>query len=71
MEEVGAESLKEFRTLNEFFTRELKPGLRPIENFGDLGTVCCPCDGEMVMFGDIEGTNEWLDEVKGKKYHLD
>lgn len=56
-----------FRTFDEFFTRALVPGSRPVE--GDDRTMCCPADGRVEDAGPIERGARFL--VKGRPYSLD
>ncbi|MEM6956867.1 MAG: archaetidylserine decarboxylase, partial [Myxococcota bacterium] len=53
-----------FRTFDEFFTRELKPGARPVE--GDNDTLVSPADGRIEDFGPVDERSTFL--VKGKPY---
>jgi phosphatidylserine decarboxylase len=55
-----------YRTFNEFFTRRLKPGLRPLAPGEDV--ACSPVDGTVGQVGMIEdGT---LVQAKGRRYTL-
>lgn len=56
-----------FRTFDEFFTRALVPGARPVE--GDDRTMCCPADGRVEDAGAIERGARLT--VKGRPYSLD
>lgn len=59
--------LEEYRSLQEFFTRRLKPGLRPQEQLTP-GAINCPVDGKLLAIGRIEhGT---LFQAKGMLYSL-
>ena len=49
---------------NAFFTRELRPGSRPVSDSG----VCCPVDGFVSRTGDIEAGK--IVQAKGKDYSL-
>jgi phosphatidylserine decarboxylase len=55
-----------YRTFNEFFTRELKPGCRPLA--GDASAVASPVDGRISECGRIDG--ERLLQAKGHEYRL-
>lgn len=55
-----------FRTFDEFFTRALKPGARPIE--GDENTLISPADGLLEDIGPIEPGA--LLRVKGQEYEV-
>jgi phosphatidylserine decarboxylase len=55
-----------YQTFNEFFTRSLKKGLRPIapgEN-----TLACPCDGSISQAGPIRGGA--IIQAKGRAYSV-
>ncbi len=54
------------RSFNDFFTRELKPELRPIDT--TPGGVVSPVDGTIAEFGDIK--QDLLVQTKGILYSL-
>jgi len=56
--------LESFKTFNEFFTRELKPGLRPISD----APFVSPVDGVASMMGSL--SSGVLTQIKGKEYTL-
>jgi phosphatidylserine decarboxylase len=56
--------LRAFSNLQEFFSRELKPGLRPI---ADTALVS-PVDARIIVSGPVEG--ERVEQVKGVTYPL-
>jgi phosphatidylserine decarboxylase len=58
--------LAEFRTLQEFFTRELREGARPLDPAPDA--LLSPCDGRWGAAGSIRGGQ--LLQVKGRSYSL-
>ena len=53
-----------FRTLDEFFTRRLKAGARPLASL----PVVSPCDGRVVAEGPVEAGT--LVQAKGLRYSL-
>lgn len=53
----------QYRSFNDFFTRALKPGVRPIS-----GEFCSPADGEISQLGHI--TAGTLLQAKGVTYSL-
>jgi phosphatidylserine decarboxylase len=55
-----------FKSVHECFTRELKPGSRPIDR--DSQTLVSPCDGIVGAQGRIEG--QTLLQAKGLTYSL-
>lgn len=56
----------EFRSLNDCFTRELKPGARPID--GDPAVLTSPCDALVGASGQARG--EGVLQVKDSPYTL-
>lgn len=58
--------LKEYRTLNEFFTRKLKSGMRPI-HLSDGGLIS-PVDALITYMGEIRSGT--ILNVKGQDYTL-
>lgn len=52
MHDAEVEDINQFKTFNEFFTRTLKAGARPID--ADPKSIVCPCDGAISMHGPIE-----------------
>ena len=57
---------KYYRSFNEFFTRELAPGARPVSN--TPGTVVCPVDGTVSQSGEIVA--DQIFQAKGIDYSL-
>ena len=55
-----------YRNFNEFFTRELKPGARPLAHETDA--ILCPADGAVSQLGPIDG--ERLLQAKGRHFEL-
>lgn len=66
MDEAMYSQPEDYRTFNAFFTRPLKPGIRPIDD-NDKG-LCHAVDGTVSQFGDIVG--EDLIQAKGHKFTL-
>ena len=58
--------LAEYPTLDAFFVRRLKPGLRPMPD--DPGVVVSPVDGQLAELGQIEDGR--LLQVKGIRYSV-
>lgn len=55
--------IKKWKSFNEFFTRELKPYARPVEN--DKDSFISPCDGLLTVYDTDERFN-----IKGYDYTL-
>jgi len=66
MEEALQSDPKAYRSFNEFFTRPLKPGARPLATAADA--VLCPADGVISAIGNID--NDSLIQAKRKRYSV-
>ncbi len=66
MEEAKLKNPTDFKTFNDFFTRELVDGARTIDNNPD--TLCYPVDGTISQQGDI--IDGQLIQAKGFNYSL-
>ncbi len=64
MDEALISDISEFKSFNEFFTRELKPSARtfPIQT----SAIACPADGAVSQAGPIEDGE--IFQAKGKSY---
>jgi len=62
MAEARETDITRYRTFNDFFTRELRPGVRPLATAGLL----CPVDGSISQFGAITGNH--IVQAKGHDY---
>jgi phosphatidylserine decarboxylase len=67
MSEAKLENAEDFKTFNDFFSRELKDDARPIDN--DEKALCYPVDGAISQQGDIEDGR--LIQAKGFDYSLE
>ena len=65
--EEMARQLHEYKSLQDLFTRELKPGIRPVDPSPQ--SVVSPVDGVLTSFGKISEQDSFL--VKGQDYKLD
>ena len=66
LSEALIEDPTQFANFNEFFTRELKPGIRTISK--KPNTIACPADGAISEIGDIELGS--IMQAKGQSYSL-
>ncbi len=64
MAEALIEDINAFRSFNHFFTRELKPELRPLPV--DPHAIACPADGAVSQVGVITGGTVF--QAKGKSF---
>ena len=62
MDEALDSDISSYRSFNEFFTRALKPGVRPVAQ----AALVCPVDGAVSQFGPIAG--DQLFQAKGHHY---
>jgi len=67
MAEAKFKDAEDFKTFNDFFTRELEEGARPIDD--NDGALCYPVDGAISQQGDIEDGR--LIQAKGFDYSLE
>jgi len=67
MSEAKLKNAEDFKTFNDFFTRELEEGARPIDN--NEHALCYPVDGAISQQGDIEDGR--LIQAKGFDYSLE
>jgi len=66
MDEAVCSAPLEYASFNEFFTRALKPEMRPIDPKDNA--IVSPADGVVSQFGDID--NGTLLQAKGKHFSL-
>jgi len=64
MNDAGQPEIGYYQTFNEFFTRPLKQGIRPIAP-GD-NTLACPCDGKLSQAGPVRSGA--IMQAKGRAY---
>ena len=64
--EAARTELRDYRSFNDFFTRELKLGSRPVDN--SLTAIISPADGAISQFGTIYGDR--LLQAKGISYSV-
>ncbi|KAK1430248.1 hypothetical protein QVD17_12856 [Tagetes erecta] len=60
--------LHHFKTFNEFFIRELKPGARPIAHAGRDDVAVCAADCRLMAFNTVEESLRFW--IKGKKFSI-
>lgn len=62
----AARSVEEFETFNDFFTRELREGARPIADPARF--IACPADGAISQIGAIDSAQ--IMQAKGRSYSV-
>lgn len=66
LDEYARGSLDAYDSFNDFFTRELKDGQRPIDD--GIGAITCPADGVVSQIGHIQAGQ--LLQAKGREYDV-
>ena len=66
MNECEKESINDYKTFCEFFTRKLKSSIHKIDT--KKYSIVSSCDGKILEYGKIE--NNTILQVKGKKIHI-
>jgi phosphatidylserine decarboxylase len=64
MQEALQEDPRQYRCFNDFFTRALKPGARPLP--ASAAAVLCPADGVVSAIGNLN--EDTMIQAKGKTY---
>lgn len=64
MDEALEQDIEAYKSFNHFFTRELKPGIRPFCT--DRNAIACPADGAVSQAGAI--TDGDIFQAKGKSF---
>jgi phosphatidylserine decarboxylase len=64
MNEALKQDINAFKSFNQFFTRELKPGIRALTT--EHNAIACPADGAVSQAGNI--TEGEIFQAKGKSY---
>ncbi len=64
MAEALETDINAYQSFNDFFTRELKPGARPVCT--EKNAIVCPADGEVSQAGNI--TDGQIFQAKGKSF---
>lgn len=64
MDEAMEQDINAYKSFNHFFTRELKPGVRPLTT--ENNAIACPADGAVSQAGDI--TDGKIFQAKGKSF---
>ena len=64
MDEALNPDIPSYKSFNHFFTRELKPGVRPLTT--EQNAIACPADGAVSQAGHIDGGT--IFQAKGKSF---
>lgn len=66
LDEYERQNWQDYTSFNDFFTRELKDGQRPISQKD--GGITCPADGKISQIGQIK--QDQILQAKGKSYEV-
>jgi len=66
LEEANVDQLDAYKSISEFFQRELKPEVRAIDT---QKPAVVPCDGRVLHYGRCE--NGMVEQVKGVRYSIE
>ena len=66
LDEAEISNIEDYPSFNAFFTRALKPDIRPIHQGSNI--VISPCDGIVMQIGKIEA--ERIVQAKGQEYSV-
>lgn len=66
MEEAKVRNVEAYKTFNQFFTRELRHGIRPLTT--EQNAIACPVDGAVSQAGKITGASVF--QAKGKSFSV-
>lgn len=68
LDELAQPNLKDYRTFNDFFSRRLKQGARPLAEPGDSRVISSAADCRLTVFPSVEdATKVW---IKGHNFTL-
>ena len=67
MSAARAADFHSYKNFNDFFTRELREGIRPV--IDDTAVITCPVDGSISRIGRIENTQ--IIQAKGRSFTLE
>ncbi|EJD39850.1 hypothetical protein AURDEDRAFT_187226 [Auricularia subglabra TFB-10046 SS5] len=69
LEQLADPDIKSYKTINEFFSRRLKPGLRPIAAPGDNSVIVSAADCRLTVFSiNVDTAKQFW--VKGKNFTI-
>ena len=66
LRDAARPQIEDYRSFNDFFTRELKAGARPLPD--EIAAIACPADGTVSQCGRIEAGR--MLQAKGRRYSL-
>eukprot|EP01064_Diplonema_japonicum_P011498 TRINITY_DN18909_c0_g1_i1.p1 TRINITY_DN18909_c0_g1~~TRINITY_DN18909_c0_g1_i1.p1 ORF type:complete len:260 (+),score=48.32 TRINITY_DN18909_c0_g1_i1:42-782(+) len=69
LDEAVNSNTADYKTLQEFFTRNIKPETRPISDCA----LVSPCDGTILRTGEAytDDNTTWINQIKGYRYEVE
>ncbi|EGN95070.1 hypothetical protein SERLA73DRAFT_95738 [Serpula lacrymans var. lacrymans S7.3] len=68
MDELLEPDIRKYRTFNEFFSRKLKPEVRPVQNADDPSAFCCAADSRLVVYQSVDLAKKFW--IKGDEFTI-
>lgn len=68
LKQLANPDIKSYKTINEFFSRRLKPGLRPIAAPDDNSVIVSAADCRLTVFSNLDTAKQFW--VKGKNFTI-
>ncbi|KAI0712799.1 phosphatidylserine decarboxylase-domain-containing protein [Cerioporus squamosus] len=68
LDELEQPDMTKYKSFNEFFSRKLKPGARPVKNAADANGFCSPADCRLTVYQTVDAaTHFW---IKGNRFTI-
>ncbi|KAJ7224252.1 phosphatidylserine decarboxylase-domain-containing protein, partial [Mycena pura] len=67
-DELLEPDITKYKTFNDFFSRKLKPGARPVDNVDDPLAICSAADCRLTVFQTMDIAKEFW--VKGREFTI-
>merc|ERR1719454_1045550 len=72
LEELPAgTNLNDYKSFNQFFIRKIDMSKRPINDHLSKDSLCSPCDGKILSFGELKRPGNTVECVKGADYPIE
>ncbi|KIJ20648.1 hypothetical protein PAXINDRAFT_160190 [Paxillus involutus ATCC 200175] len=68
LDELLQPNIQQYKNFNEFFSRKLKPGARPVENADDPNGFCSAADCRMVVYPTVDLARKFW--IKGDEFSI-
>lgn len=68
LDELLEPDITKYKTFNEFFSRKLKEGVRPVQNADDPAGLCCAADSRLTVYQTVDLAQKFW--IKGNKFNI-